>query len=56
MQWWYIARRYDMQYADKHCFAHDRVLHRSIMGSNFFSALPHFADFIYGKTHETRPA
>ena len=44
------------EYADKHCFAHDRALHHSIMNSNFFSTLPHFADFIYGKAHETRPA
>ena len=44
------------EYADRHCFAHDRALHRSIISSNFFSALPHFADFIYGKAHETRPA
>lgn len=29
--------------AEKHCYACDRALPRTIMNSNFYSALPHFA-------------
>lgn len=34
--------------ADSHCFAIDRKLHNTLMHTNFYSALPHFAKRIYG--------
>lgn len=37
--------------ADKNYFAHDRNLHRILMKSNLFSALPRFAERIYGKAN-----
>ena len=36
------------EYADRNCFAHDRQLHNNIMRFNFFSALPRYAQRIYG--------
>lgn len=36
------------EYADRNYFAHDRHLHNTIMSNNFFSALPRFAQRIYG--------
>lgn len=34
--------------ADRNYFAHDRQLHNTIMGCNFYSALPRYASKVYG--------
>lgn len=34
--------------AYNNCFAHDRRLHNTIMSSNFYSALPRYAQRVYG--------
>lgn len=34
--------------ADLNCFAHDRRLHNTIMTCNFYSALPRYAQKVYG--------
>lgn len=36
------------EYADRNYFAHDRHLHDTIMNNNFYSALPRYAQRIYG--------
>lgn len=36
------------EYADRNFFAHDRHLHDTIMNCNFYSALPRYAQRIYG--------
>ena len=45
-----------VQYADRHCFAHDKYLHSRIMKCNFYSVLPRLAQEIYGKYYETHHA
>lgn len=36
------------EFADRNYFAHDRILHTTIMRNNFFSALPRIAERLYG--------
>ena len=36
------------EFADRNYFAHDRMLHTTIMRNNFYSALPRIAERLYG--------
>ena len=42
-----------VEYADRHCFAHDKYLHSRIMKCSFYSVLPRIAQTIYGNYYES---